>query len=1314
MSTTVSPSYFFLPTDSQPTATTPEPSPSLSLILQPQITPTPHPWPSARPIPPPSNGYARLPRSVENTAAIGAPNQIGNSGTPPVPSRLSPDAQKLQQLPQAQRDALIQRNQSSKEQQTSLLKAYPSLPKEAIARMQQWVDDTYGSGHDVTKLYLVRYGKNPHGHPSHTEHNPALDREGAPAEAIPLWKVLQNNMANGSLFGNDYSANRQKYKIVDASDVGKKYSDARGVLDPEKLYDTRGKVNFKVDHGKAVDRYYREHHDDIAKWAKQRALVQLDVQHATGNLDDSDYTSLKNVLERGEGGKIYTLSLGDNTIGGSGRFAADYTLAGGLRIELPSGRNFTYLPKEEQPYRPFDNDLDAIASIRDNGKDLKKSKEFVEKYRSLLGDPAVENPLAVKDMQEATVEGVFRRSHGNFKQLLHGKERDITHDPFGELTAASHANDSQDAWDGIQSDTDIRRATVGKWGNTGLEILATLPIGAEGIGGVMKGGRAALGKLAAGEAEDIVTQAGAAAGRGTAKTVTEDVAEGSGDGNLGAIDELNNANRPSIPSSNLPPKANVDPNTLELLQDKAVYRDKQGDNFARIGDDLHQVKYDKQLREWIAVDPSRPNDFTRSVPVKLIGKGEAEPLPRPGLVGGGLRDRVFGINMPEMRSRLESWGRDEIARGADPQHVATAKRIIEETLSSRSTQLSLRDLGLHTLPEDVLKKLTWLKKLDLSRNNLERLPANIDKLKQLTDLDVSRNSRLRSLPDALGQLNKLETLNASHGAIESLPASLRNLTHLKGANFSFNRLQEVPLPLAGHPSLEFLDLSHNSISTIPRDIENASNLKSLFLNDNLLTEFDAADRGAFPSEHLNLGKLKSLEHLDLSNNHISSLARSFGDLPALKSLHLENNQLRILPRNFGNLSQLESLYLQDNELIRFIGIEASNKPMHLRHLDLNGNQLRLLPNWIFDLPGGSRVDYGNNPIMFIPPGTSIQNSAIQLTITEPADPLLRETLDGYATHNPDLILNRIPHQPSIDRPTLQEEISRSFPNDTAASWAQGWENPPERYADSFSELIKRLLTESSEGRANPERTRERIKAVLKYMKDHPESRQPIFDTAESHIGTCGDNVQLGLSTIEKQIDNYRMENGELSEEQMADKIMRLYNESIVDDIINQKIRENPARYPDPVETKLDYMRRLRKAGIKLPESDDNMQFHRLSGVAPEDIPEAAARIRATQNSPAMIEFLSNHESWQNLMKKRYSEDYEATIKPFHDRLDKLEDMEPPARQSGQSEDDYCREKQLWENEHTAAIEQWVTDKAEAERAFFKKSTRDYLGSKSNF
>ncbi|WP_188798589.1 hypothetical protein, partial [Dyella nitratireducens] len=59
-----------------------------------------------------------------------------------------------------------------------------------------------------------------------------------------------------------------------------------------------------------------------------------------------------------------------------------------------------------------------------------------------------------------------------------------------------------------------------------------------------------------------------------------------------------------------------------------------GNSYVRIGDDHYQVSYDKQWQGWKAVDPNRPHDFSKSVPVKLDGKGSAQALPKPGLKGG--------------------------------------------------------------------------------------------------------------------------------------------------------------------------------------------------------------------------------------------------------------------------------------------------------------------------------------------------------------------------------------------------------------------------------------------------------------------------------------------------------------------------------------------------------------------------------------------------------------------------------------------------------------------------------------------------------
>lgn len=617
--------------DYQPIAASTVPALSSAPAAQHQVSATPERWPFAEAGHASPGAYARGQDGATHTNTATS----SNDATTP----LSAQAKKLQQLPAPQRAQLIQENTSLHTRQTALLSSYPTVAKQADARMQRWVDTTYGPGHNVSGLYLVRYGQDAHGHPSHGTANPALEREGSPAEAIPLWKVLQENMPNGSLFGNDYSANRQRFKIVDASDIGKPYGEAQGVLDPEKLYGARGTLDFKSEQIGSVERYYDENQQGIATWAKQRASTQLEVQHVTGGLSDDDYASIKQVLATGKGGKVYTLATGR------------HVLAGGLRIELDTGRNFTYLPKETEPYRAFENSWDAVKSIRTQGNDPARAGGFVGTYRSLLGDPGLQNPDAIQDLQDGSASKLdrlptSRMGYDEVYRANHGREYEITHDPFGELVAASRRNDRQDAQAGIKSDADIRSETLKKWGGAGLEILGLLPLDAGLIGELVGGAGKAFGKLL-GRGARVGEEAAGATGTATGRHAAEAAARGPGntlperfiargDGNLAVIDELDNtgqlASTPVAPR--WPPKANVNPDELELLQDRAVYRDKQSNHFVRDGNDCYQVRRDQQLRAWIAVDPNRPNDFMRSMPVKLDDKGGATPLSRPKLLGG--------------------------------------------------------------------------------------------------------------------------------------------------------------------------------------------------------------------------------------------------------------------------------------------------------------------------------------------------------------------------------------------------------------------------------------------------------------------------------------------------------------------------------------------------------------------------------------------------------------------------------------------------------------------------------------------------------
>jgi len=85
-----------------------------------------------------------------------------------------------------------------------------------------------------------------------------------------------------------------------------------------------------------------------------------------------------------------------------------------------------------------------------------------------------------------------------------------------------------------------------------------------------------------------------------------------------------------------------------------------------------------------------------------------------------------------------------------------------------------------------------------------------------------------SLPESLGSLKRLETLDLRCNNLTSLPESLLKLKRLKYLNLSWNNLTKVPPFLNKMDSIEFLDLSNNNIKTIPESIKKMKKLKTFF------------------------------------------------------------------------------------------------------------------------------------------------------------------------------------------------------------------------------------------------------------------------------------------------------------------------------------------------------------------------------------------------------------------------------------------------------------------------------------------------------
>ena len=84
----------------------------------------------------------------------------------------------------------------------------------------------------------------------------------------------------------------------------------------------------------------------------------------------------------------------------------------------------------------------------------------------------------------------------------------------------------------------------------------------------------------------------------------------------------------------------------------------------------------------------------------------------------------------------------------------------------------------------------------------------------------------------------------------------------------------------------------------------------------------------------------TLEHLDLSGNHFTSLPDEFTRLRSLRRLFLSNNPCEELPRVIGQMPKLEMVVLKSCRLNR---VAEDALPARLRWLTLTDNQLEFLP-----------------------------------------------------------------------------------------------------------------------------------------------------------------------------------------------------------------------------------------------------------------------------------------------------------------------------------------------------------------------------------
>ncbi|GLJ38406.1 hypothetical protein SUGI_0782010 [Cryptomeria japonica] len=115
--------------------------------------------------------------------------------------------------------------------------------------------------------------------------------------------------------------------------------------------------------------------------------------------------------------------------------------------------------------------------------------------------------------------------------------------------------------------------------------------------------------------------------------------------------------------------------------------------------------------------------------------------------------------------------------------------------------------SLSVIPAGFLKRLTWLRTLDLRMTGIESLPFTLGRLKSLEHLNVSR-TKLKYLPEAVTRLHRLTSLNLFKcKELESVPPGMNKLEDLRYLNLKHCvKLRFLPLEITQIASLQCLIL----------------------------------------------------------------------------------------------------------------------------------------------------------------------------------------------------------------------------------------------------------------------------------------------------------------------------------------------------------------------------------------------------------------------------------------------------------------------------------------------------------------------------
>ncbi len=111
---------------------------------------------------------------------------------------------------------------------------------------------------------------------------------------------------------------------------------------------------------------------------------------------------------------------------------------------------------------------------------------------------------------------------------------------------------------------------------------------------------------------------------------------------------------------------------------------------------------------------------------------------------------------------------------------------------------------------------------------------DLDEDGNVISIALDNNNLIGKVPESIGTLSYIKTIDLSSNHITQLPNSIGNLYQLTNLSLAYNHLKTIPHHLNNLTSIELIDIRNNKIKLLPINILNLPALNYFYIDHNPL------------------------------------------------------------------------------------------------------------------------------------------------------------------------------------------------------------------------------------------------------------------------------------------------------------------------------------------------------------------------------------------------------------------------------------------------------------------------------------------------